>query len=340
MAFRRLNLFGGKPNLPAGKRIMDAFEHILALRLRDSARVRIQDIARGAPDLRRMSAQLETAIAQNHAALLAQFEDDGTREDMAARMAAGMFAFLAEQYQYLELGDVQRADLHHIYRRFVAETHDWLRGVTSALTDCPPLAAHHERLSAWTRSRLADVDALDWADTADGAIVCGAYGARLQLDLLGLDPADLKEPILDLGCGRTAALVVYLRQIGRDVTGVDRLAETGSDLIQGSWFDAPLAPSSWGTIIAHHSFSLHFLNAHLGKTERAVRYARHYMHILDALEPGGQFAYAPGLDFIENHLDPDRFEVTHRQIDIAEHVPKDAIAPTRWHATRIIRLTA
>jgi len=319
---------------------MDAFEHILTLRLRDSARFSIQDVARHELGLRQMSTQLETAIVQNHTALRDEFDDAAAREAMAARMASGMFAFLAEQYQYLELGDLQRDELREIYRQFVTETHGWLTGDAAALVACPPLVAHHQRLSAWTRSRLADVDALGWADTADEAVVCGTYDARLQLDLLGLDPADLGEPILDLGCGRAAALVVYLRQIGLDATGIDRLAEARPGVIQGSWFDAPLASSSWGTIIAHHSFSLHFLNAHLGRTERAVRYARHYMRILGALEVGGQFAYAPGLAFIEQHLDPDRFEVRRRQIDTVEHMPEDVTVSTRWHATRIIRLTA
>ncbi len=319
---------------------MDAFEHILALRLRDSARFSIQDVARHEPELRQMSARIETAIAQNHAGLLKQFDQADTREAMAARMAAGMYDFLAEQYQYLELGDAERRDLGAIYRQFVAETRDWLSAGVSTSTECPPLVAHHDRLCAWTRSRLAEVDALEWADTADDTVVCGSYSALLQLDLLGLDSVDLMGPILDLGCGRAATLVAYLRQTGRDAYGIDRLVAESPGLFQGSWFDAPLAPGSWGTIIAHHSFSLHFLNAHLGRTERAVRYARHYMRILDALKPGGLFAYAPGLGFIEQHLDPQRFNVTRRKIDALADMPVGAVSSAGWYAVRIIRLTS
>jgi hypothetical protein len=78
-----------------------------------------------------------------------------------------------------------------------------------------------------------------------------------------------------------------------------------------------LPPSTWGTVIAHQSFALHFLYAHLRSTSRASRFATKYMEILYSLKRGGRFFYAPGLPFIEQHLPNSRFRVYIRRIPLA-----------------------
>jgi hypothetical protein len=47
---------------------------------------------------------------------------------------------------------------------------------------------------------------------------------------------------------------------------------------------------------------LHFLHHHLRCDDSAFVYARTYMRVLRSLKPGGVFAYAPALPFIEELL--------------------------------------
>ena len=98
---------------------------------------------------------------------------------------------------------------------------------------------------------------------------------------------------------------------------------------RGDWFSIPWRPGTWGTILGHHSFSLHFTNAHLRSSAAAGNFAQAYMRILAALRPGGTFAYAPALPFIEAHLPKDRFLVRNRPVDAARLSAKFALASTQ-----------
>lgn len=120
--------------------------------------------------------------------------------------------------------------------------------------------------------------------------------------------------MLDIGCGEAASLVHHLRSIGCAAWGIDRHVATSDCTIQADWFAIPRVEGGWGTIVAHQSFSLHFLHAHLRIRGDAERYARAYMAVLHALRPGGSFLYAPGLPFIERLLDADRYRVITRPI--------------------------
>ncbi len=322
---------------PAKDEGMDTLDRILGLRLEKSARLSIHDIVRANPFLRRLSPELQAAMSRHRQPLVDQLSDDTRREALAVAMAKAMFDYLAAQYQYLELGTRELRELEQMYRRFAGDCRDWLKRTEPIEALFPPLLTHQDQLCAWTRARLAEVDALAWALETDDETVCGSYDAALQLDLLGLDRNALIDPILDLGCGRQAQLVLALRARGLVAFGIDRLVENGPFTRQGSWFDAPVEAGSWGTIIAHLSFTLYFLNAHLGATRRAVRYARQYMHFLDALKPDGQFCYAPSLPFIEQLLDPDRFDVVTRRIALPPMAYAPFRAPPDWQASCITR---
>ena len=146
-----------------------------------------------------------------------------------------------------------------------------------------------------------------------GPTVCAEYSIELQLDLLGISPATLVEPILDLGCGEHAALVGYLRAQGKVASGLDRHA-AGPDAVQADWLGHGFARETFGTIVSHQAFSLHFLHHHLGSGEQAEAYARKYMELLGALKPGGSFVYTPGLPFVEQHLPARRWQVARKPL--------------------------
>jgi SAM-dependent methyltransferase len=130
------------------------------------------------------------------------------------------------------------------------------------------------------------------------SVVCADYDPELQLRVLGLEPAALAQPVLDLGCGFEARLVRWLGERGISASGIDRNLAPGAG-VEADFLDHPLGVEQWGTILSHQGFSLHFIHHHLGSEELAARYAARTLEILRALRPGGAFAYAPGLPFFE-----------------------------------------
>ncbi len=189
-------------------------------------------------------------------------------------------------------------------REMLAQT-TTIEGLTAATATV--LQAHHERLRLVLSSYcVAAQPAKLNANPLLSTVPCEEYSAALQLRLLGLDPAALAEPILDIGCGASGALVTALRQQGYTAFGLDRLAPVGPAFFQQNWFEFDFGANRWGTIVAHQSFSTHFIHAHLHNSTSATQFARLTMQILGGLKPGGEFCYAPGLPFFEPHIESSR----------------------------------
>lgn len=167
-------------------------------------------------------------------------------------------------------------------------------------------AAHHDRLGRLLKAafgpRLKDA-------------VWSTYSADLQRRVLRLE-GELPGPILDVGCGAEGRLTLALRAEGREVVGFDRQAEA-TGLIRADWLAYDYGAARWGLVVSHLGFSLHFLHQHLAGSAQALDYARTYRRILDGLKPGGVFAYAPALPFIEDVL-PAGFVVDRYRWDVAE----------------------
>lgn len=138
-------------------------------------------------------------------------------------------------------------------------------------------------------------------------IPCSEYSAEIQLEILNINIEEIKEPILDFGCGSNANLVHYLRELGLEAYGIDRTVRNKLFTIQENWFEYEFKPNYWGTIISHLSFTNHFKRNHFKKNGNHITYARKYMELLDSLKPGGEFYYTPDLPFIEQFLSPDLY---------------------------------
>ncbi len=145
-------------------------------------------------------------------------------------------------------------------------------------------------------------------------VVAATYSPELQLRVLGLDPSALEEPILDVGCGADAALVRFLRSIGKDARGLDIDAPPDAG-VRGSWLAHDYGADRYGTIASHLGFSLHFMHQEMKRSDVAYEYARVYMRILKALKRGGTFAYVPGIPFIESMLDARVHLIVRRKLD-------------------------
>lgn len=141
------------------------------------------------------------------------------------------------------------------------------------------------------------------------------YRAELQIDLLRIDLKNVMPPVLDIGCGRSARLVSLLRQSGIEAFGIDRFAADLPHCEKTDWLDFEYVPRAWGTIVSHLGFSNHFVHHHVREDGRYALYAAQYMQILNSLRVGGRFLYAPGLPFIEQHLDPSRWAVRTQPIE-------------------------
>ncbi len=155
-------------------------------------------------------------------------------------------------------------------------------------------------------------------------VVSAEYRPELQLEVLGL-PAIPTGPLLDIGCGRSGALIRHLRAHGVVAAGLDRHAPLDSGH-RADWLDADYGHACWATITSHLSFSLHFLHHHHAAHAVAERYAHAYMRILHSLSSDGMFTYVPSLPPIEGILDPNRW-----------HVRRAPIAGTGITRTTIVR---
>src|ERR687889_481306 len=81
--------------------------------------------------------------------------------------------------------------------------------------------------------------------------VCAGYSPSLQLKVLGLSPKGPPEPVLNVGCGRDAALVRYLRGRGAEAYGIDRTAPEGEEgIATADWLDFAYGEERWGTVIS------------------------------------------------------------------------------------------
>ncbi len=153
-----------------------------------------------------------------------------------------------------------------------------------------------------------------------GPVPCREYTPALQLEMLGVTPDELAEPVLDLGCGKRGKLVRYLRSRGIEAYGVDRFASSAPYLAATDWLRMPFRPAKWGTILSHMSFSNHFVHHHLRRDGDSEAYARKYMEMLRVLKPGGVFICTPALPSIEQHLPGERFRVDRH--GLAVHVTR------------------
>ncbi len=142
------------------------------------------------------------------------------------------------------------------------------------------------------------------------SVACFEYSPELQIEILQIDLKQISQPILDIGCGKYGSLVLYLRQLGKDAYGFDRFSYDNPFLENSDWFDFKFEKDKWGTIISNLGFSNHFQHHHLRDDGNYIEYAKKYMDILNSLNTGGCFYYAPDLPFVEQYLDKNKYFIT------------------------------
>jgi len=240
----------------------------------------------------------------------------GLRGELADRATRAVAAWIWQQNQYVVAG----TDWHDALRRHHAETLSSLAsGLESRDADAAALAAWLRMLVEAYLSGIRTLVESAWPaaqslDALYSETICAEYSPELQCELLGLDLDQLREPVLDIGCGETAQLVKSLAERGVDVLGIDRRAPDTPNTSRADWLELDIERGAWGTIIAHMSFANHFVfHDRVGSSE-APRYARQWTALLHGLRSKGALHYAPALPFVEAHLPRDVFELERRRI--------------------------
>ncbi len=217
--------------------------------------------------------------------------------------------------QYYAVDAAFQRNLETVYLLLLDDIRTWKRRRTDDST--ADLARRHFlRLRHVLKQTNPFAETLYSADSRFLAPVpCFEYSPSLQIDILGIDLDDLARPVLDIGCGKEARLVAFLRSQGIDTFGMDRFVEPSPYLIRASWFEFVFQPGRWGTIVSHLGFSNHFRHHHHRNDGDYVRYAQTYLKILSSLKIGGRFHYTPGLEFMERYLDCRKYAIERKSLD-------------------------
>jgi hypothetical protein len=293
---------------------MEAARNLVELRIRELSGARLQDFLTREGPLAALSPALERAAREGRTALERELGDERTRARLAAFLARKTREWVLKENPFLEIEPAHERVIEAVHAALLRDVAAALAtgGEWAPVADAlrAALASHETRLGALVAALLREA-----GEAPDGRErVAAEYSPELQLRVLGARVEELRAPILDLGCGAQGGLVRHLRAAGlAPVIGVDRSAPAGAGFFRESWFSADLARHAWGTVIAHQSFSLHFLHAHVHSETRAARFAQRYLEILRSLAPRGRFLYAPALPFLEAVLPPE-WVVTTRPI--------------------------
>jgi hypothetical protein len=243
--------------------------------------------------------------------------------------------FIYQQNQFITLSPNDKVELIQLYRQFLVDT----ANILAQEQDYHKFEQLYQTVLEdhffYLKSFITKLGETQGKSLIFQQVVCEEYPAPLQLEVLGIDRETLKEPILDIGCGKHGTLVAHLRQYGLDAFGIDRLVMPSDYLIETDWLEFQFVPSSWGTVISHMAFSNHFIFHHLYRNGTPEIYATKYMEILASLKRGGEMFYAPGLSFMEQLLPATDFAITPKNVDVPG---QDKLGPNSVYATIIRRL--
>ncbi len=208
--------------------------------------------------------------------------------------------------QYLSFNNADKSKLRTIYVNLITSIKSKKQPINQISEN------HYQDLKGWIQSSNPYTNDL-YTNKGEKLepITCSEYSAEFQLSVMNIDLTKIMEPVLDIGCGKQANLVNFLREKGIKAFGIDRFAENNSSTIKSDWLEYDYGNLKWGTIISNLGFSNHFYHQHLRNDGNFLEYAKKYMQILNSLKVGGKFYYAPSLEFIEKYLSSSEYKVNH-----------------------------
>lgn len=216
--------------------------------------------------------------------------------------------------QFIDFSPEDIQKLKSFYIDLILEIVAYLEG-NSADDLKPIIQKHYNNLRFWISQTNPFIKVINQNRPYVVDVVCSEYSPEMQLSVLELDLISLMQPLIDIGCGYNANLVKYLRSKGISAFGLDRIINSKEDFFENTdWMSYFFFPDKWGTIIAHMSFSNHFLHHHYRNDGHFSEYALKYSQIINSLIVGGRFIYSPSLPFIEEFLESDKYFVEKKEI--------------------------
>ena len=206
--------------------------------------------------------------------------------------------------QYVSLSNKTINAINDIYKQLVLN----LRQISSKKYEINQLRfivdEHRNKL-------ILTLEHNDYEDKKEQLFIpCSEYTGDFQNEILRTDVHQLHEPIIDIGCGLSYELIKLLRRNGySEVYGLDQYISNDSQIVCSNWFDYTFQESTWGTIIAHMSFSNHLRRSTINNDEYKKIYVDKYYEILTSLKQGGTFIYTPSVKVIEDEIDRNEYEI-------------------------------
>jgi hypothetical protein len=206
--------------------------------------------------------------------------------------------------QYVSLSNRTINLINDTYRQLVIN----LRGLSNGDYRIEELETevtkHRDRL-------ISAIEKNDYRDKEDQLFIpCAEYSGEFQEMILRTGLRELQEPIIDIGCGVSCGLIRLLRGNGYAKTfGMDQYSSNDPKIICSNWFDYHFQESTWGTVIAHMSFSNHLRKSLISGDALKDAYAGKYTEILRSLKPRGLFIYAPSVKALEDTLDKTEYAI-------------------------------
>ncbi|MDM8159956.1 hypothetical protein QUH73_09030 [Labilibaculum sp. K2S] len=211
--------------------------------------------------------------------------------------------------QYYSFDTKSKIELRNIYTCLFADIRTGMISTENISKN------HYKRLKDWIKNSNSFAEKIYLnAGSKVEPVVCSEYSPGLQIEILQIETTQLKEPVLDIGCGKQGNLVNYLCENGIDTYGIDRFSFTSNNLFNFDWLEYDYGIEKWGAIISNLGFSNHFKHHNLREDGNYIGYAKKYMEILKSLKIGGAFYYAPDLPFIEQYLDSRQFRIDKKEI--------------------------
>jgi hypothetical protein len=215
--------------------------------------------------------------------------------------------------QFLSFPDDSVGELKNFYDALLNDIYEYLISGSEVGLEAI-MKKHYNNLRFWISKTNPFVKVVNKNRPYVVDVVCSEYSPEMQLSALNVNLSGLLEPILDIGCGYNARLVNFLKSQKKEAFGLDRIINEEKDyLINSDWLTFYFMPESWGTVIAHMSFTNHFLHHHLRKDGKYIDYAKKYTQILTSLKKGGSFIYAPSVPFIEEYVEREKFTIEKRE---------------------------
>jgi hypothetical protein len=248
-------------------------------------------------------------VGEIHQAIDLLKNTDILNEEFLADYTTGrVLAIFCQTNQYYSFSKNARDNLKKIYLELIPELRKIQKDDEESLKTLS--AEHKEKLAAWLKHYNPDAEKLYPPEQPFiEPVPCSEYSPETQLAIFGIGTETLVSPILDIGCGSQANLVIFLRKKGLDAHGIDRFAPNLPFFEKADWLEYPFGKQKWGSLFSNLGFTNHFRHHHASVGGNYIGYARKYVEILGSLKPGGSFYYAPALPFIEKYLDTTTFKV-------------------------------